>query len=178
MLIVGPPGSGKSHLAAMFSHKAQARTLRREDLSNTDLDPLITHSAFVLDDADKKGEEAPFFHLLNLVNERGATLLMTARTAPSSWGVATRDLLSRLRLAPIVEIAPPDPALMEAVLLKLFSDRQIHVEVSLLSYIANRLDRDLDRARTLVADLDAQTLARGGKITRALANRLMNIPYE
>ncbi len=98
---------------------------------------------------------------------------MTAQAPPDRWGLGTPDLTSRLRLAPIVEIAPPEPALIEAVLVKLFSDRQIDVEPSVAAFIARRLDRSLGDARALVDALDAEALAQGRKVTRTLAAALM-----
>ena len=99
---------------------------------------------------------------------------MTAKAAPSLWGVRTPDLLSRLRLAPLVEIAPPEPPLIEAALTKMFADRQLAVEPSLIAYIARRLDRSLGAARTLVDALDTEALAQGAKVTRAMAAALLS----
>jgi chromosomal replication initiation ATPase DnaA len=90
------------------------------------------------------------------------------------WGVKTPDLLSRLRLAPLVEIAPPEPPLIEAALTKMFADRQLSVEPSLIAYIARRLERSLGSARALVEALDAEALAQGRKVTRAMAAALLS----
>ncbi len=172
MLLTGPAGSGKSHLVSIFANVSGATRLGGGD--HLDPQAAIHSAAIVLDDADRTGaEEAQFFHLLNRARAGGVQVLMTARAPPDLWGVATPDLLSRLRLAPIVEIAPPEPALIEAVLVKLFSDRQIEVETSLAAYIARRLDRSLGQARALVDALDAEALSRGGKVTRTMAAALM-----
>lgn len=174
MLVIGPLGSGKSHLAAIFARNADAARLNGRDLAAIDVDAATQAAALALDDADAAGAaEAAFFHLLNFARARGASILMTAQTAPDLWGLATPDLLSRLRLAPIVEIAPPEPELIEAVLLKLFSDRQLNVEPTLIAYIARRLDRSLGGARALVDALDAEALAQGRKVTRAMAAALL-----
>jgi chromosomal replication initiation ATPase DnaA len=169
MLLIGPPGAGKSHLAAIFAQSHGATRIAGADLASCDPEKA-TGAALVIDDADALGgAEANLFHLINLAGARGAPVLMTAARAPDLWGVATPDLLSRLRLAPIVEIAPPEVALLEAVLTKLFSDRQLAVEPTLIAYIARRLDRSLDAARALVEALDREALARGKKVTRAMA---------
>lgn len=170
MLLVGPPGSGKSHLAAIFAARAGAARFGAGD----DAEAATRAPAVVVDDADAlRAGEAAFFHLLNFARSRGTCVLMTARTPPDLWGVATPDLLSRLRLAPVVEIAPPEPDLIEAVLMKLFADRQIAVETSLAAYIARRIERSLEAARALVEALDAEALARGAKVTRAMAAALL-----
>ena len=173
MLLSGPEGSGKSHLAAIFARAAGAAQLNGRDLAAADSDAATSGPALALDDADAVRDEAAFFHLLNFARSRGATVLMTARAPPDLWGVATPDLLSRLRLAPIVEIAPPEPELIEAALAKLFADRQLGVEPSLVAYIARRLERSLGAARALVEALDAEAMAQGRKVTRAMAAALI-----
>jgi len=174
MLLTGPPGSGKSHLAAIFAGVAGAARLSGRDLGQFDPQHAVGPRALALDDADRVGEaEAAFFHLLNSARTDGVPILMTATAPPDRWGLAIPDLISRLRLAPIVEIAPPEPELIEAVLVKLFSDRQIDVEPSVAAYIARRLDRSLGDARALVDALDAEALAQGRGVTRTMAAALM-----
>lgn len=170
MLLVGPAGSGKSHLGAIFVSTSQAKAINGRDLAAIDADTVTEGPALLIDDTDVVGvAEAPLFHVLNFARQRGTSVLMTARAAPDFWGVKTPDLLSRLRLALTVEIGPPEVALVEAVLTKLFSDRQLLVDTSLVAYVARRLDRSLDAARALVDVLDREALARGKRVTRAMA---------
>ncbi|MDE3177932.1 MAG: hypothetical protein KGM15_17670 [Pseudomonadota bacterium] len=179
MLLVGPAGAGKSHLAAIFAQAASATRLNGRDLGAIDPDAVARAPALALDDADAVGAaESALFHLLNLARARGATLLLTARRPPDLWGLATPDLLSRLRLAPIVEIAAPEEELVAAVLTKLFSDRQLAVEPALVAYLARRLDRSLEAARALVEQLDAEALAQGKKVTRAMAAPFLTSPED
>ncbi len=175
LLLVGPEGSGKSHLARIWAARADAALLGPADLAG-DLGHLARRNA-VIEDADRAGlPEAALFHLLNLVREGDASLLLTARDVPSAWALGTADLLSRLRLAPAVAIAPPDDALMRAVLVKLFADRQLAVDAGLVDYLALRLDRSLDAARRAVADLDRAGLDARRRIGRHLAADLFGDP--
>ena len=174
MLLLGPAGSGKSHLGAIFVGATAARVVAGRDLGAVDADAATDGPALLVDDADAVGAaETQLFHLLNFARQRGTSVLMTARAPPDLWGIATPDLLSRLRLAPIVEIGPPEVSLVEAVLTKLFSDRQLAVEPALVAYIARRLDRSLDAARAVVGALDREALARGKKVTRAMAAEVL-----
>jgi len=172
MLLSGPEGSGKSHLAAIFARQTGATRLDGRSLG--DPDAATKGTALVIDDADAGGDEAALFHLMNFARSRNVSVLMTARTPPDLWRVRTPDLLSRLRLAPVVEIAPPEPELIEAALTKLFADRQLGVETSLIAYVARRLERSLGAARALVEALDAEALAQGRKVTRTMAAALLN----
>jgi chromosomal replication initiation ATPase DnaA len=174
LLIVGPKGAGKSHLGAIWARRAGAARVHGYELADADVPELGAASAVLIDDADGVGAaEAPFFHLLNLWRERNAWVLMTAAEPPDLWGLATADLTSRLRLAPVARLGAPDVELMRAVLTKLFADRQIDVDSSVTAYLAVHLERSLDAARRIVAELDHEALARGKPVTRALAAEML-----
>ena len=176
LILVGPAGSGKTHLSYLWAERAGARRLGCADL--VDLRPEIAAGHGILDGADDLAlPEAALFHLLNLMRERRSSLLITARKPPDRWSLATPDLLSRLRLAPSVEIEAPDEALVRAVLVKLFDDRQIRVDATLIDYLALRLDRSLGAVGEVVARLDAAGLSSGRRITRALAASLLGDPH-
>lgn len=170
MRLEGPRGSGKSHLAAIWAARAGAETRRAASVTGETVPDLVLAPALVLEDADFGPLDEPaLFHLLNLARERAVPLLVTARTPPDAWGIATRDLLSRLRLAPAARLAPPDDALFKAVLVKLFVERQLVVDTSVVDYLALRLERSLAAAAEAVAALDAEALAQKRRITRPMA---------
>lgn len=166
MLIVGPTGAGKTHLAHLWAHAAGGIVIAGDDLAQADLTRLP--QAVAVDDADLVMAEEALFHLHNLVTQAGA-LLLTATTPPRDWGLRLPDLFSRMQATAITRLQAPDDALLAAVLVKLFTDRQIAVQPTLIAYLVMRMDRSLGAAQTLVATLDAHALAAGRPITRALA---------
>jgi chromosomal replication initiation ATPase DnaA len=170
MLLLGPTGAGKSHLAAIWAQQANARVLAASALPLADLPALAKAGAVLLEDVDNgRAVEREMFHLINLLRSSGGSLLMTARSWPDSWRVVLPDLLSRLRLAPAVEIAEPDDALVRAVLVKLFVDRQLRIDTSVVEYLAVRIERSLASARAIVEALDREALERGRAVTRPMA---------
>jgi chromosomal replication initiation ATPase DnaA len=174
LMLVGPEGAGKSHLGAIWARAAGATSLAGEELDKQSFEVCAEASAVLIEDADRAiVSEALFFHLINAGIQNNAWLLLTSRTAPDAWGLNTPDLLSRLRLAPIARLAAPDIELTEAVLFKLFSDRQLQVEPHVIAYIALRIERSLGAARELVAALDNEGLTQGRRITRAMASEAL-----
>ena len=170
LVIVGPPGSGKSHLGSIWATLARARTIRSEDR----LDPSDGSIVLLVEDADRaRHAEADLFHLINLVQERDGWLLMTARTHPGHWNVTTPDLLSRLRLAPTLTIEAADGELIRAVIVKLFADRQINIEPDVVAYAALHAEQSLEAVSRFVAAVDEDALAEGRRITRPLAVRTL-----
>ncbi|MES2540464.1 MAG: chromosomal replication initiator DnaA [Pseudomonadota bacterium] len=171
-LIVGPEGAGKTHLVQIWAAEADAVILPAETLATADIARLAGR-AVAVEDADRVGgAEAQLFHLHNLVTTSG-TLLLTARTPPRDWGLALADLKSRMQATPIAVLDGPDDALLSAVLVKLFADRQVVVPTNLIPYLLSRMPRSIGAARGLVAELDARALAAGRPITRALAGEIL-----
>ena len=174
LLLIGERGSGKSHLAAIWAAQARAEIFSGASLAGADVAALAEMPALVIDAVDEIGAaEAPLFHLLNLARQGRRSLLLTAQRRPDLWGLKTPDLLSRLRLAPVVELGAPDDALLQSVLGKLFRDRQLLVDPSVIDFIALHIDRSLDVARAFVELIDRVALARGSAVTRSLARELL-----
>lgn len=172
LLLVGPEGAGKTHLTHIWAALADAVILSAESLSNADIAALAGR-AVAVEDADRLGAaETQLFHLHNLVTATGA-LLLTARTPPRDWGLRLPDLKSRMQATPIAQLDGPDDALLSAVLVKLFADRQVAVPANLIPYLVSRMPRSIGAARGMVAALDARALAAGRPITRALASEIL-----
>ena len=173
VVLAGPVGSGKSHMAAVWAQLASAQTIQM-----TDLPELVTHIAngqnLVLEDvASGQIDETAFFHCFNRAKSHSAFLLIASRQFPSAWQLQLPDLVSRMGTAHIVELQEPDDQLLCQILVKLFADRQIHVEPALIDYLVTRMERSLGAAGDIVDWLDRQALARRKKITRALAGEAL-----
>lgn len=170
LVLVGPPGTGKSHLGAIWARRAGAMVLPSAAFPGTDLRAVPGGSHILLEDAHLlAGEEQRLFHLMNLLTETRGSLLVTACAFPGLWGFQLPDLVSRLRRAMVAEIFSPDDDLLRAVLVKLLIDRQLTIEMNVIDYVLTRLEPTLDAVRHLVDRLDREALSRGRRITRAVA---------
>jgi chromosomal replication initiation ATPase DnaA len=174
VILAGPVGSGKSHLAKIWQEHSGATVIHPK--SGCQCEPRSPPSGPVLfEDVDRLGfDDTELFHVINSVRENGNSLLMTSRLWPMSWPVQLADLRSRLKAATVVEIGEPDEELLSQVIVKLFADRQLGIDDKLLLYIVNRMERSLNAAQTIVERLDRLALSRGTKITRSLAAEVLN----
>ena len=177
MLLLGPPGAGKTHLAQIWVAETGAALVPAADLAGADIPGLAAAGRVAVEDAaaiaGNPQAEAALFHLHNLLAQTGGALLLTAETPPRDWGLGLPDLLSRMQAAPVTRIEAPDDALLSAVLVKLFADRQLAVAPNLIPYLVARMPRSVGAARALVAALDAAALAEGRPVTRSLAAGLL-----
>ncbi len=164
-VLVGPEGSGKSHLAQVWCTKSNAKMIEAQDLASNALQ-LGTQALCIENLQAGKFDENTLFHALNLARQEQGSILITARDWPQYDLIKLPDLSSRLRALPVVNILPPDDQLLRGVLVKLFGDRQINVDESLISYLILRMPRSLAAARQLVDVIDTQALVEKAEVTR------------
>jgi DnaA regulatory inactivator Hda len=179
LALYGPPGCGKSHLAAVWQAASGAIALDPVDLSTRATPELLGEAtACVLDQADAvlSGDptaERALLHLFNVLVERGGVLLLAGRRAPAHWPVELPDLRSRLALVQAVELGPPDDRLIEALLVKHFADRQLRVGPEVVHFLLARMERSFAAAQDLVAAIDRTALSAHREITVPLARSVL-----
>jgi chromosomal replication initiation ATPase DnaA len=172
VVVVAPPGAGKTHLANVWRLKSGAAAFAAVALSEPDV--ARAKGALLVEDLHAGfRDERALFHLLNLVREHKLSMLLTSRVPPGELAVALPDLRSRLRALPLVTISPPDEPLLKAVLVKHFADRQLAVEPHVINYIALHMEQSMEAAAAIVADIDRHALAAHRKVTRALAAEVL-----
>lgn len=173
VVLTGPEGSGKSHLAAIWAEASGARVMSAKLLAEADLPAALATGALVLEDlAFADLDERALFHLINLAREEGTFVLITSRSPLTTFPVMIRDLASRMRAIPSVSLTPPDDSLLRSLIVKLAADRQLEVDDALVNYLANRIERSFAGARAAVARLDHEAMRQHRPVTRALAAEL------
>lgn len=170
--LVGPEGSGKTHVATIWAAAAGARVVAARSLGEADLRAALATGALVIEDAEHIGDERALFHLINMAREDGSFLLFTARTVPTLWPVAVADVVSRLRAMPVVAMQTPDDAMLRGVIVKLAADRQLQLDESVVGYLSNHIERSFAAARAAVIALDREALRQGRPPSRLLAAEL------
>jgi chromosomal replication initiation ATPase DnaA len=181
LALVGPAGAGKSHLASILEAATGATRITAAALADAAVPALAGHGVpVIVEDLDRAAalDQPALFHLLNLARETRTPVLITARLHPSTLPVTLPDLASRLRAFPVVEILPPDEALLGALLLKLFADRGLLVDPAVIGYLVLRMERSYAAARALVARLDTEAASRKREVTKNLAASVLGDPDE
>lgn len=177
LILIGPKGAGKTHLAHVWAENAAAKIVNARDLVTLEAADFAGANIAVEDADQIAGNadlEAALFHLHNIVLAEGGRLLLTACTPPRDWHLTLPDLLSRVSAAAIAQIDAPDDALLTMVLVKLFADRQIAITPALISYLTRRMDRSFAAAAALVQRLDQAALAQGRAVTRSFAIEILD----
>lgn len=177
LLLIGPAGSGKTHLAHVFASDSGARVIDAAGL--VDIDPMtLIDAALVVEDVDRIAPDAAaqtaLFHIHNLLLAEGRRLLLTGRDEPHLWGLTLADLQSRMQGSQIARLEEPDDALLASVLTKLFADRQISPDPAVIPWVLRRIGRSFASAAHVVDQLDTAALAQGRAITVPFARAVLD----
>ena len=181
LVIFGPAGSGKTHLAQVFQAKSNARRVTPADLGENQPPAYLGDApAAILEDAERMcgpdggGPEEAVLHLYNHLAESGRHLMLTAKQPPARWGIGLKDLASRLNAASQAGIGAPDDTLIAAVLVKQFADRQLKIDADVISFMLTRMERSFEAARAMVAAIDAAALSQRRNITLPLVRQVLD----
>lgn len=174
LALCGPGGSGKSHLAAVWQSRSEALSIDPHAIPKVIESGELPARHLVMEDMKCPVDEEALLHLYNMVSERGGTLLLTSAIPPARWPVELPDLASRLRTIPVAEIGAPDDALLEALLVKMFADRQLRVGPDVIAFLLPRMERSFAHVRTLVERLDGAALSQQRTITIPLARNVLS----
>jgi chromosomal replication initiation ATPase DnaA len=168
LLLVGPEGGGKSHLAALW-----AREVGAVIVDGAQGDPPA--GPFVLEDAERAVSERRLLAVIDAVRDgRSGPVLVTSRSAPGDgWTAALPDLGSRLALMPAVRIEDPTDEDLAAVFAKHLGDRGAEAPQTLVDYVVRRIERSFAAARKAAQILDRAALERKQRISRKLAAEVL-----
>jgi DnaA regulatory inactivator Hda len=173
LAVYGPAGSGKTHLAQVWCGASGATMVEARALSGADLSTLSS-APVVVENLDEDYDEEALLHLYNMLANGGRHLLVTGKTAPARLAIALPDLKSRLSTLSAVAIRAPDDALLAAVMVKQFADRQLQVSEDVVAFLMPRIERSFAAVGSLVAALDGLALAQHRKITVPLARQVLD----
>ena len=184
LALVGPAGTGKSHLARDWAARAGAVVIKAAGTGQAPLDlaalrgrPLLVEDADRRTDGDLVDDET-LFHLINMAGVDGGSLLLTGRLAPVAWEAAVPDLRSRLNALTVARIEEPDDVVLEAVLRRGFEAAGIRPSADLYPYLMARLPRSAPAALAAVAALDEASAAQGREVNKALALAVLDFGDE
>ena len=177
LVLTGPKGSGKTHLAHVWASQTGARIIPAAKLT-AEAVPELAHGPIAVEDvpqiASDTARQNALFHLHNLVLAQGHSLVMTGQGAPNLWGLTLPDLQSRVQAATHAELQPPDDQLLAVVLAKLFNDRQITPKPDVIPYLVAHMNRSFAAAAQIVRRLDHLSLAEKRSLSRPLAVRALS----
>lgn len=167
MLLCGPEGSGKSHLTHIWEEKHQAQRWEANFLTL----PGDCIRYGIIENIDLIEDEESLLHVINACLDSPSYMLLTSAFPPMQMRVILPDLYSRLQAIPVAQIEAPDDDLMQVLLEKQCSDRQLRIGGDVLRYVIARMDRSYYAIRAMAEKLEALSLSMQRPITIPLLKK-------
>jgi chromosomal replication initiation ATPase DnaA len=167
LALIGPPGSGKTHLARAWAAEVGAVVVDASAAAA----PLAV-GPILFDDADRRTSDDLLFHLINRADV-GASLLITGRSPPAGWRTRLPDLASRLRAITVAHIEPPDDAVLTGMMIKLLSERNIKPSAGVPAYLVQRIERSATTLQRIVDRIDERAGGDQREVTLALVREVL-----
>jgi len=175
LILYGPPGSGKTHLAYIYKEITNAKFIKK--LSNINLDEVKLGKSFIFDDFDKieSLDENFFIHFFNEISVNLGSLLITTSKPPNEINFSLSDLESRINSCISTKIELPDDDFLFSILVKELSDKKIFLNDKLCLYIIKRIKRNYKAISLFAETLDIMSLENKTKITLKQIKEVLNI---
>ena len=182
-VLLGPAGSGKSHLAqaccrSRWNQGRQAAylPLNEAPIQQDVLDGYSASGLIVVDDlpALRPADEMILLRLIDRSREAAGKLLICSRIWPDQLDLSKADLRSRLQWGAMLEIKPLDEAGLASMLQHRAQALGVHWSPRLAEFLLRRLPRD---PAALVAALDQayqRAVADGRQITVPLLRDVLD----
>ena len=177
-ILIGPKGSGKTHLVNVFCKSLEGVNWSFLSSENKNIyDIFNTNDVIIIENINNfhsKQKEEFLFHSINLSKELNKALLLTSSLQVSKLNFKMSDLVSRLEAMNTASIEEPDDTLMEALIIKLFNDRQISVKPKTVNFLMQRIERSYLGVSEIIELIDKVSLSQKKSISIKLIKGLID----
>ena len=171
--IFGPKGCGKTHLTMILKNKINIKILNPEDLDSNFESKLNNFDFFVIENYENNINEEILFSFLNFMKLKDSFLLINSSQSLKSLKIKLNDLKSRLKSFIELGINLPDDDMVQVIILKNFSDKQISINNNVLNYIIKNIDRSYENIFKFLRDIDKESLVSGNAISINMVKKFL-----
>lgn len=171
--LVGPKGSGKSHLLEIFSIKNNFLKVNSLAEIKKKLETIIKYDKLIMDDINQIDEKV-FFSILDNYISNNKFLIISTIDSLLTYKFKLADLKSRITLFHKYEIYQPNDKMIYFLIQKFLSDRQIKIKKDLITHIIKKIDRSYNRIMKFIDQIDRQSLSNNKKIDYKLINNILD----
>ncbi len=177
--VYGVSGSGKTHLSKILEKKIKKiLILEAKDVSSRVIEHFKNVDCLIIDNFENNIEAKIFYSLLNESKQLEKFILINSKKPIKNFSQNLSDLKSRLDSFLFVGIDLPTDDLLQVIITKSFSDKQVNLDPKITDFIIKNVDRSYDKMSKFLREIDEFSLSSGKSININLIKKCLKINNE
>ena len=173
--VFGMSGSGKTHLSKILEKKInKIKLVEAKYLNNKIIEELNKIDCLIIDNYQNNIDENLFYSILNQSKQLDNYIVVNSTLSLNELNYNLLDLQSRLNSFIFIGIQLPNDDLLQVIISKFFSDKQINLNPKISEFIIKNVDRSYEKMFNFLKDIDELSLSTGKSININLIKKAIN----
>ena len=172
--VYGASGSGKTHLSNILGKKIKKlKIIKAKDVDDKIIHELNLLECLIIDNYENNINEKLLYSIFNFSKQFENYILINSVQPIKEFSFKLEDLNSRVKSLIFIGIDLPTDDLLEVIISKFFSEKQIKIEPKISNYIINNVDRSYEKMFKFIKDIDHLSLSTGKSININLIKKVL-----
>ena len=173
--VFGATGSGKTHLSKILEKKIErTKLIEAAHINDKIIDELNKIDCLIIDSYQNNIDEKLFYSILNQSKQEDNYIVINSTPSLKELNFDLKDLQSRINSFVYIGIELPTDDLLQVIISKSFSDKQININPKISEYIIRNVERSYEKMFKLLKDIDELSLSTGKSININLIKKVLN----
>ena len=173
--IFGVSGSGKTHLSKILEKKInKIKIVEAKKINDNTISNLNNLECLIIDNFNNNINEKLLYSILNHSKQLENFVLINSVKPLNQIEFKLKDLKSRISSFIFIGIDLPTDELLQVIISKSFSDKQINLNPKISDYIIKNVERSYDKIFKFLKDIDDLSLSSGKSININLIKKVLD----
>ena len=172
--VFGSTGSGKTHLSKILEKKIKnIEIINAKAVEEKTINKLEKLQCLIIDNYENNINQKFLYSLLNQSKQLENFILINSIKPVSDFKYDLPDLKSRLDSFLFIGIDLPTDDLLNVIITKSFSDKQVELDPKVSDFIIKNVDRSYDKMFKFLKEVDELSLSSGKPININLIKKIL-----
>ena len=173
--VFGASGSGKTHLSKILEKKIkEIKLVEAENINNKIIEEMNFIKCLIIDNYQNNIDEKLLYSILNQSKQLENYVVINTILPINELSHDLKDLQSRINSFIYIGIELPTDDLLQVIISKSFSDKQINLNPKISEYIIKNVERSYEKMFKFLKDIDDLSLSTGKSININLIKKVLN----
>jgi chromosomal replication initiation ATPase DnaA len=173
--VFGATGSGKTHLSKILEKKIKnIKLIEAKNVKNNIINNLNNLECLIIDNYQNNIYESLLYSILNQSKQLDNYIVINSISSLKQFNFSLKDLQSRINSFIYIGIDLPTDELLQVIISKSFSEKQINLNPKISEYIIKNVERSYEKMFKFLRDIDELSLSTGKSININLIKKALS----